>query len=336
MTVRAPGVTSPDRTTIVAFGVIVVLGGLNGLAVKASNLELAPFWGATLRFAAATLILLAIVGLRGIPLPRRRALAGSILYGVLNFAVFFGLLYWALVEAPAGLAMIILALAPLLTLLLAAILGLERLRPHGVAGAVLALSGIAVVFGDRVGTAVPFGSALAVVGGATAIAASSVVVKRFPRVHPVANNAVAMAVGAALLLGLSIVAGEPWTLQNRFETWAAIGYLVALGSVTMFVLFVFVIGRWTASATSYAVLLMPLVTVPVATLVADEAVTAAYVAGGVIVLVGVYVGAFGPSFAWLFQRARLAAGASPRAGAAGAELAVEPVSPPPLASPGCP
>ena len=288
-----PRVTTPipDRTTLAAFGVIVLFGGLNGLFVKLGDRELPPFWGATVRFFVSAAILFAVVGLRRIALPRGRALVGSILYGILNFAAFFGLLYWALVTAPAGLAMVILALAPLMTLLLAGAIGLERLRARAIVGSIIAAAGIGLVFVDRVGRALPLWSALAILAAAASIAGSTVVLKRFPPVHPVANNAVAMTVGTACLALLSILAGERWIAPSRPETVTALGYLVALGSVTMFVLYVFVIGRWTASATSYAVLLMPLVTVPVATITAGESLTPRFAIGAAVVLAGVYAGA---------------------------------------------
>ena len=47
MTSQVPTV---DRTTLLAFGGVVLFGGLNALAVKASNAELAPYWGAAVRF----------------------------------------------------------------------------------------------------------------------------------------------------------------------------------------------------------------------------------------------------------------------------------------------
>jgi drug/metabolite transporter (DMT)-like permease len=59
-------------------------------------------------------------------------------------------------------------------------------------------------------------------------------------------------------------------------------------------LFLYVIARWTASATSYQLLLMPLVGVPVAALLLDEPLRATFVIGVVLSLVGVYLGAFAP------------------------------------------
>jgi drug/metabolite transporter (DMT)-like permease len=280
-----------NRATVLAFATIVVLGGLNAFAVKASNVELAPFWGAALRFGAAALVLAVIAAWRRPALPRGRALAGSVLYGLFSFAAFYALLYNALLSVPAGLAMVLLALAPMLTLLLAAGSGLELLGLRTLGGAVVAVVGVAIVVGDRVGAGVPIGPALAVIGGAATVAASSVIIKGFPKVDPVANNLVAMTVGAICLVVASLALREPWTLPTLTATWLGLAYVVFLGSVAMFVLYVFVVDRWTASAAAYSVLMMPLVTVPVAALLAGEAVSAAFLVGAVIVLAGVYVGA---------------------------------------------
>ena len=67
-------------------------------------------------------------------------------------------------------------------------------------------------------------------------------------------------------------------------------YLVA-ATVGLFVLVLFVVQRWTASATAYVFVLMPVVAVILGALVADEAITVATVVGGAIVVAGVYVGA---------------------------------------------
>jgi drug/metabolite transporter (DMT)-like permease len=74
-------------------------------------------------------------------------------------------------------------------------------------------------------------------------------------------------------------------------TWAALTYLVLFGSIATFVLALYVMARWTASASSYQLVLMPIVTVISAAWLAGEAVTPSLVVGGLLVLVGVYVGA---------------------------------------------
>ena len=281
-----------DRTTLGAFLLIVLLAGGSGVAIRFSNHELAPLWGATLRFAIATVVLLvALIALR-IPLPRGRAAVGSALYGILGFGITFGLAYWGLVDVGAGLAQIILALVPLFTFLLAVAQGLERFRWQTLVGTVIALAGIAVIFGDQVRDAVPLISMLAVVGGAFSMAESNVVIKRFPRAHPVATNAVAMGAATLVLLAATLVTGEPRAVPTMGQTWLAIGYVSVVGSVGVFTLFVYVIARWSASASSYVMLLIPLVTVSLGAVLDHEAVTWAYLVGGPMVLAGVYVGVF--------------------------------------------
>lgn len=285
-----------DRATTAAFLGIVLFGGFNGVAVRMSNAELDPFWGAALRFGLAALLLFALVVGRRIELPRGRALLGSVLYGLIGFAAAYAFAYYALVETPAGLAMVILALVPLLTLLLAVAHRLESLRLQSLAGSLIALAGVAFIFWERLSAdAVPLFSLLAIVAAALCIAETGVVVKYFPRAHPLANNALAMAVGATLLLLLAVVAGDALALPTQADTLVAVGYLVVIGSVALFMLFLYVIERWTASATSYSLLLMPLPAAIGGSLLLGEPITVALIFGGALIVAGVYLGAFAPS-----------------------------------------
>ena len=108
--------------------------------------------------------------------------------------------------------------------------------------------------------------------------------------HPVAINFVGMSVGAAVLVAVSAVAGEHFVLPAEGETQLAVAYLAA-ATVGLFLLVLVVVQRWTASATAYIFVLMPVVAVALGALLADEAITATTVVGGAIVCAGVYVGA---------------------------------------------
>ncbi|MGI8928052.1 MAG: DMT family transporter [Candidatus Limnocylindrales bacterium] len=286
---------SVERSTMLAFLGIVVLGGVNGTAIRIGSEELAPFWAASLRFALAGVIFLGIVAVRRVPFPRGWALVGSLLYGLLGLGVPFALVYWALATVPAGIAQVVLALVPLLTLLLAVAVGIEHFRIQGVVGALITIGGAVVVFSERLGSAVRLESLLALLGAASAMALGNVVIKRFPHSHPLSNNTVAMGVGALMLFGLALIASESLALPARVSTLLGLAYLVVVGSVVVFTLYLVVIDRWTASATSYSLLLMPLVAIVVAAALLGEPITAALIVGGALVLAGVYVGAFSPS-----------------------------------------
>ena len=285
-------VSTPDSLTLLAYLFIVIFAGANAVAVRFTVAELPPFWGAVLRFAAAALIFWVIALIRKASMPAGRALFGVLLYGFLSFGASYAFLYWGLQEIPAGMTQVILALVPLMTFFSAFFHGLESFRWRGLFGATLAVVGIAFAFFDQPAGQLPFLSLFAIVAGAACIAESTVVVKMYPQSDPFMTNALAMTVGALTLVILSLITGEAWTWPTRPATWASILYLIFIGSVVVFYLFLFIIRRWTASATSYQFVLFPFVTVLVAGWLAGETVNSAFVVGGTLVLLGVWVGAF--------------------------------------------
>ncbi len=72
--------------------------------------------------------------------------------------------------------------------------------------------------------------------------------------------------------------------------WAALGYLV-VASPFLFMLIVYVIGRWTATGASYQFVLFPIVAVIGGALLLGEEVTSSLLLGAPLVLAGVYIGA---------------------------------------------
>jgi len=284
--------TQLRRSTQFAFGLLVLLGGSNAVAVRFSNLELPPFWGAAIRFSTAALIFWIIVAVRRIDLPRGQALKGALIFGVLANGINYALLYFALVEVRAGFTMVVTAFVPLLTLLFVLAHGQEPFRWRGILGAIIAIGGIIVALGSGMGTDVPLASLLALILSVVFLAEAPVVLKLYPPSHPMATNAIAVTTGAILLLGVSLVAGEQWALPTTSDTWISFIYLALLGTVVLFYLYLLVLSRWTASSTNYAFLLFPIVTVVLAAWLLGEEVTVIFLVGAAIVLLGVWVGAF--------------------------------------------
>jgi len=296
----------PGRNTLIAFFAIVLIGGTNFVAVKFSNVELPPLFGAGLRFAAAALVFLAIMRIRRMAVPAGKALAGAAVYGTLSFGMVYGLLYFALLQMDAGTTSVIMAAVPLVTLILAVVQGQERFTLRGVAGGVLAVAGIGVLSYHTLEGSMPLVAVLAAIGGMVAASQAAVLVKGFRKSDPITTNAVGMSVGAAGLMLASVAFGESWTMPAQVSTWAALVWLAGVGSVGLFGLFVFVIKTWKASASVYALTLMPVVAVVLGAVLLGEAITAQTVAGGILVIVGVYVGALSGS-----GRRRVSADPSP-------------------------
>lgn len=291
MSGKAVNKSLPDTPALLAFALSIVLAGANAVAVRFTVEELAPFWGATLRFAAAAIIFAIIVLIRRVTLPRGRTFAGLVVIGILNFGLSYALIYFAIRELTAGFTMVILALTPLLTFLFAVLHRLERFRWRAFLGALLALAGIALAFAGQAAGGAPLWAVLFMVGAAACFAEATVMLKMLPPVSPVAVNAVGIPAAAILLAVLSLMAGEAWILPQQIQTWIAVLYLIIFGSVALFYLAVYVIQQWTATAASYGVVLAPFVTVPLGALLAGEKITAGLLVGGILVLAGVFLGA---------------------------------------------
>lgn len=280
-----------DRLALGSFTGAVAIGGTNFVAIRFSNRELDPLWGAGLRFALAAAIFGLLFGALRLSFPRGRALVLVLTYGLLAFAAFYGCLYWAMQEVPAGIAAVVLAVGPLVTLLLAVAHGMERLSRRALVGALIALTGSLIIFFQPSSIGFGWGS-FALLCVAALLASEAVVVSKLAGgLHPVAINFVGMSAGAAALLVVAKLAGERLALPTDDEAQVALVYLVG-ATVGLFLLALVVVQRWTASATSYAFVLMPVVAIALGAVLADEAIAVTTIVGGAIVGAGVYVGAF--------------------------------------------
>ena len=285
-----PTDSAVDRPGLGAFVGAVFIGGSNFVAIRFSNRELDPLWGAGLRFALAAGVFGLLCAALRLSLPRGRALVLVGTYGLLAFGAAYGCMYWAMQEVTAGVAAVVLAIGPLLTLVLAVAHGMERLGMRALVGALVAIAGSVLIFFQPGSVAFGWGS-FALLGLAALFASESVVVSKLagPQ-HPVAMNFVGMSAGAVVLMIVAVTAGERLALPADGETRLAVGYLVA-ATVGLFLLVLVVVQRWTASATSYVFVLMPVIAVGLGALLLDEPITATTIVGGMIVCAGVYVGA---------------------------------------------
>lgn len=273
----------------------IVVGGGNAVGIAFVVEELDPFWGAALRFIGSGVVFALLALLFRSPIGSRASVVGAMVYGIVGFAGAFAFFFVALRETPPGTGQLLIAIVPLATFGLAIAHGLERFRWRGLVGAVIAVAGVAVVFADRVSADVPLGSLLLVLAGAACVAESAVIVKLTPRSHPLVTNAIGMLVGGAILLGLSALFAEAWVAPASGSTIVALTFLILGGSVAVFGLYVFVLQRWTASAASYAFLLVPLFTIGYSAVLTGERISLLFVLGGAVILGGVWVGALTPT-----------------------------------------
>jgi drug/metabolite transporter (DMT)-like permease len=279
------------RLVILAFIAETLLAGANGVAIRFSNRELAPLWGASLRFALAALLMVGVMKAQKLAIPRGKSLLGAMLYGLLQFAGAFGFYYLALVHIHAGLGQTLLALVPLATLLLAVMQRQERLSLAAITGTLLGLAGISLIYLNPGREPISPLALIWVLASVLCFAQALVVIRRLPHIHLVALNAAGMLTAALVLLGASFLFGEARELPTLPQTWVALAYVVFIGSVVVFLLHVFIAQNWSASRTAYVMVTIPLVTIILSAWLDQEPVTSGLLLGGILVIAGVYVGA---------------------------------------------
>ena len=276
----------PPLAPYAAFWGCCVVWGSTFLLISIGNDAVPPLWAATLRLGLAAILLTAITLLSGRSLPRGAALRAAAGFGFFNFGLSFCLLYWGEKFVPSGLAAVIYGTVPLSTALFARAVGLERLRALKIAGALVALAGIAVIFSGQLTARVSPLPLAAIFAAATAASASGVVLKRGPRQHPLGANAAGAMVGFVVCAAASFIAREPHVLPATARAILPILYLTVAGSIIAFVLYAWLVNHWDVTRISFIAVVVPLVAVVLGAAVRHERLTAAHFAGSLLVLAG--------------------------------------------------
>ncbi len=247
-------------------------------------------WAASLRLALAAALLSGIALLLRHPFPRGAALRATLHYGVLQFGLNFALLYWGEKTFPSGLTAVLYATIPLSTALMAAATGLERLTRFKLAGAAIALGGVALLFAGQPLGGVGLLPAVALFTAATLAAWSGLGLPRGPAQSPVWTTAVGALAGLAGCLAVSFAAGEAHPFPTRFAQWFPVVYLTLAGSVAAFVLFAWLIQHWPVTRVSFIGVVNPVVALLLGWAFRDERLTLASLAGSALVLLGLALG----------------------------------------------
>jgi drug/metabolite transporter (DMT)-like permease len=249
----------PDWPGYAAFAGASLIWGSTFLFIAYSNEVVAPLWGAALRLGLATVLLSAVALATRAAFPRGRRLRDASLYGLLQFGGNLGLLYWGEQTVPSGITAVVFATAPLQAAIWGRVLGVEAIDRVKLAAALLGLLGVAIIFAGQLNVGVPVPGLIAVFLAASAAVFSNYLLKRIGPISPFAVNAVGAPIGAATLLVASVVLGETRALPQTLGGWWPILYLTIFGSLGAFVLFAWLIGRWSVTTTNFIGVIVPVI-----------------------------------------------------------------------------
>lgn len=208
---------------------------LVGAGIVASRFvvaEVPPLTLALLRYAVGFLCLLpfALAALRAARVrPSRRDLLAMAALGTSQFGILIAFLNWGLQHMAAGPAALIFSLFPLLTLMLAAALGRERVAVHALAGVLLSIAGVAFALLPKLQTAGASGwwGELAVLAAACVGAACSVLYRPYLQRYPTVPVSAFAMLASVLFLAVAALA-ESWpvrVLTLSPTAWAVAGFI---------------------------------------------------------------------------------------------------------------
>lgn len=275
---------------------VVVLWGLNFLAIRIGLDHFPPFFFAALRFAV-----IAIPVLVFIPRPAVRVrwlLLYGTGFGILQFAFLFTAMR---VGMPTGLASLVLQSSAPFTVVLGAVLLRERLRPVQVAGLAVAVLGMIVIGADRLAHATLLPVLLTLAGGlgwafgnigARQAGADS------PGFDPLHLTLWMSVIPVLPLLALSMAVEGPDTgfraLGAAVSSTAglpaltALAYIAILATVCGSGLWTYLMSRYPAGTVAPLSLLVPVVGIGAAWVALDEQPSVTALVGGAIVIAGAF------------------------------------------------
>jgi O-acetylserine/cysteine efflux transporter len=290
----------PLRDIALALGVVVIWG-LNFVAIKWGVDEISPFLLTALRYIGCALPAVFFI--------RRPNVGWPILiaYGMTVGVLQFGFLFTAMrLGMPAGLASLVMQMQVFFTLGLAILLLGDRPTPLHLGGAAVALIGLGTISLEHLGGAVLVPLLLTLVG-AFFWAISNIVNKRAGKIDMLAFVVWGSLVPPLPMLALSLIFEGPQALGDlmSISPQAIFSVLfIAYGSTLVgYGAWAVLLGKHPASVIAPFSLLVPIVGFAAAFVFLGEQMTGLEIAGSLLIFFGLVLNVFGPR---LLARLRMA------------------------------
>jgi drug/metabolite transporter (DMT)-like permease len=280
---------------IAAFVALCLIWSSTWLAIKFGLRDLPPISFVAIRFIIAVIVLLAIsIGRVRLLPPNRGDFKLLAWTGVLMFCLNYALLFWAELYVSSGLSAVLQATIPIFGMVVAHfVIPNEPLRGARIAGAVVALAGVAVICSRLLdfGGLLAFWGGVAIVFGAAGAAFSNVLLKaRATRLAPAMIAAWQMIFGLVPLIVAGLFfEGNPlhfhWTTRATF----CLFYLAIPGSALAFLLLYWLLPRMSVTNLQTISFITPPGAVLFGWLLGGERFNLWSLSGGALILVGVWL-----------------------------------------------
>jgi drug/metabolite transporter (DMT)-like permease len=252
--------------------------------------DISPASLAFLRYAIGVVCLIPAVSMAARVRFARADILPIAALGIGQFGILIALLNYGLRSVPAGRGALIFASFPLITLVVAALLGHEHVTVRKITGILATMTGVALALGDKIFGAGSILGELTILASAATGAVCSVLYRPYLRRYPTLPvSAFAMAAAAVALFPFAAV-NDLFTApaQLSLSAWAAIVF-IGLSSGTFYVVWLWALKTIPASRVTVFLALSPITAIVLGVMLLGEPVTAGMIAGVVCVAAGLWV-----------------------------------------------
>jgi drug/metabolite transporter (DMT)-like permease len=290
-----------EAMNIFLYLLTVLIWGSTWIAIKFQlGVVAAPVSIAYRFWIAAAVLLLFLLATRRPLWPPRQAWPYLLAQGVALFCCNFLCFYYASQTVSSGLVAVVFSTAPIWNAINGRIFMGRPIRQQVVAGAVLGLAGIGVLFlpqmrGHWSDSGMLLGLGLALTG-TLCFSAGNLLSSRMQALGltPWLTNSWAMLIGSSILGVGALALGMPFTFEPGLRYAASLLYLAIPGSVIGFTAYLLLVGRIGPDRAAYTTVLFPVVALTLSTIY-EGYQWSALALGGLLLVAGGNLMAFLPA-----------------------------------------
>jgi drug/metabolite transporter (DMT)-like permease len=286
---------SKNYIAYLALAAVCIIWGTTYLALRIAVVHFPPFLFTALRQTTAGILLLGFMFMLGkARMPAKDHLMRQAIGGFFMLSLGNGLVAWAEMHIPSGVAAIICSLMPVIVILINLFLSRDE-KPNLpiVFGVVLGLIGIVMIFGEhfadfsnteyRIGILLTFIAVLAWGAGSIWIK------KKNTDSNPFVNAGLQMFFGGLWCFPLSLIFDDLTTVTWSAEAVYSLIYLIIFGSIIAYASYSYALRKLPMTIVSLYAYVNPLVAVLLGWLVLDEKLNLKIIVAFLLTVAGIYI-----------------------------------------------
>jgi drug/metabolite transporter (DMT)-like permease len=287
--------TRPNYIAYLALAAVCIIWGTTYLALRIAVLHFPPFLFTAIRQTTAGILLLCFMFIAGkAALPTKEHIFKQAIGGFFMMSLGNGLVAWAEMHIPSGIAAIICSLMPVIVILMNLVIAKDE-KPNLpiIAGVILGLFGVVMIFAQHVsefskteylvGILLTFTAVLAWAGGSIWIKKSN------PQSNPFVNAGLQMFFGGLWCFPISFAVDDLTAVSWTPEAFYSLLYLIVFGSIIAYASYSYALKKLPMTVVSLYAYVNPLVAVILGWLVLDEMLTTKIIAAFILTVGGIYI-----------------------------------------------